>query len=226
MGRLGSGSAGGLRGRRQRDRVSMWCPGGGEGCDERRTREGLAARMAHEACSAWSIGCEFVPGDGMWPCSLSAACALPLALPLAPCTAQDQRPGRRHLSCPRGARLAVWLHHREPAVGPRRRHRVQRGRGPGGPLRGPGPGQSARALFWRDLGGDRLRCSIVREAKAHGRMKDASGKSPRGDKRREKRNATRVQKTFEDNVRKRQIAVGRHKTLTSKSRERTSDGRG
>ena len=46
---------------------------------------------------------------------------------------------------------------------------------------------------------DRLRCSIEREAKAHARKKDASGKSPRGDKRREKRNATRGQKTFEDN---------------------------
>jgi len=72
----------------------------------------------------------------------------------------------------------------------------------------------------------RLRRSIEREAKAHARMKDASGKTPPVDRRREQRNASRVQKTFEDNVRARLIAAGGQKTQTSKSRARTNDAKG
>jgi hypothetical protein len=51
-------------------------------------------------------------------------------------------------------------------------------------------------------------------------MKDASGKKPPVDRRREQRKASRVQKTFEDNVRARLIAAGGQKTQTSKSRAR------
>jgi hypothetical protein len=72
----------------------------------------------------------------------------------------------------------------------------------------------------------RLRRSIGREAKAHARMKDASGKTPPGDRRGEERNASRLQEAFEDNVRARLTATERQKTQTSKSRARTNDAKG